>query len=149
MTEINEDTLTAKISEIVERSLKRALSTELDEKVNKKIKINEIPQFKRQYNKWQYEHNNKVKEALEEAKDALKEGNYDLSKNKLEEGIKIIDKRQKLVKIADREEDGWEVVKCYISDNLASDSVDEKRLNRSRRQASNNKKRSEEKRSRI
>ena len=43
----------------------------------------------------------------------------------LETGKKLILKRQKLVRITDREEDGWEVVNCYVSDDLASDSNDE------------------------
>ena len=37
-------------------------------------------------------------------------------------------RQQKLITIADREKDGWEVVKCYLSDYLASDSEDEKQL---------------------
>ena len=44
----------------------------------------------------------------------------------LAEGKKIILKQQKLLRIADRGEDGWEVVKCYLSDELAPDSEDEK-----------------------
>ena len=41
------------------------------------------------------------------------------------------------------EEDGWEVVKCYLSDHLASDSQDEKQLNKARREAASNKKKRE------
>ena len=43
----------------------------------------------------------------------------------------------------DREEDGWEVLKCYLSDDLASDSEDEKQLNKVRREAAFNKKKRE------
>ena len=39
----------------------------------------------------------------------------------------------------DREEDGWEVVKLYLSDDLASDSEDERQLFRARREAAVNK----------
>ena len=45
--------------------------------------------------------------------------------------------------MADREEDGCEVVKCYLSDDLTSDSEDEKRLNKARREAASNKKKRE------
>ena len=62
------------------------------------------------------------------------------SQEKLAEGKKIILKQQKLLKIADREKDWWEVVKCYLSDDLASDSEDEKQLSRVRREAAANKK---------
>ena len=47
--------------------------------------------------------------------------------------MKIILKQQQLLRIADREEDLWEVVKCYLSGDLASDSDDEKQLSRARR----------------
>ena len=50
----------------------------------------------------------KVKAKIERCKEQLTEGN------------KIILKQQKLLRIADREEDGWEVVKSYLSDDLAS-----------------------------
>ena len=43
----------------------------------------------------------------------------------------------------DREEDGWEVVKLYLSDDLASDSEDERQLFRARREAAVNKKNKE------
>ena len=44
-----------------------------------------------------------------------------------------------MLRIADGEEDEWEVVKCYLSGNLASDSEDEKQLFRARREAAANK----------
>ena len=58
----------------------------------------------------------------------------------MKEGKALIFKQQKLMRIADREEDGWEVVKCYLSDDLTSDSEDEKQLNKARREAASNKK---------
>lgn len=48
--------------------------------------------------------------------------------------------QQKLAWIADREKDGWEVVKCYWSHDLVSDSDNEKQLLRARREAASNKK---------
>ena len=45
-----------------------------------------------------------------------------------------------MLRIADREEDEWEDVKYYLSDNLASDSEDEKQLSRASREAAANKK---------
>ena len=44
-----------------------------------------------------------------------------------------------MLRIADGEEDEWEVVKCYLSGNLASDSEDEKQLFRARREEAANK----------
>ena len=53
---------------------------------------------------------------------------------------RFILKQQKLIRTVDREEDGWEVVKCDLSDDLTSDSADEKQLNKARREATSNKK---------
>ena len=46
----------------------------------------------------------------------------------LRAGIRTVANRQKLIKITDHSEFGWVVVEAYKSDNLASDSKDEKRL---------------------
>ena len=65
-------------------------------------------------------------EKIGEAISAIEKGKIERYQEKLAEGKKIILKQQKLLRIADREEDGWEVVECYLSDDLASDSKDEK-----------------------
>ena len=44
----------------------------------------------------------------------------------------MLKRRQKLIKIADRNKDGWKVVEEYESDDIASDSEDEKRLKRAK-----------------
>ena len=49
-------------------------------------------------------------------------------KAQLQEGIQAIACRQKRIKVADRSDYGWAVVKAYDNDELASDSEDEKRL---------------------
>jgi len=53
----------------------------------------------------------------------------------LRAGMRAITNRQKLIKIADRSEFSWAVVEAYESDNLASDSEDEKRLIKAERDA--------------
>lgn len=50
-------------------------------------------------------------------------------------GRQVIRKRQKLIKIADKSKDGWQVVAEYESDELASGSEDEKRLKKAREAA--------------
>ena len=74
---------------------------------------------------------------------AIEKGHIDRCQERLKEGKALILKQQKLIRIADREEDGWEVVKCYLSDDLASDSEDERQLNKARREAASNKKKRE------
>ena len=53
----------------------------------------------------------------------------------VQEAQQIIRKRQKLIKIADRSKDGWLVVQEYESDDLASNSEDEKRLKKAKNAA--------------
>ena len=48
------------------------------------------------------------------------------------EGKRIIKKCQKLIKIADKNKDGWLVVQEYESNNLASDSEDEKKIRKAK-----------------
>ena len=52
----------------------------------------------------------------------LKKGKIERCQETLVECKKITLKQHELLKVANREEDGWEVVKCYLSDDLASDS---------------------------
>ena len=49
----------------------------------------------------------------------------------VEEGKLLIKKRQKLIKIADKNKDGW-LVQEYESDDLASDSEDEKKIRKAK-----------------
>ena len=50
------------------------------------------------------------------------------AKKSLDEGMALIAHRQKLIKLADRSEHGWKVVKEYESDVLAENEDDEKRI---------------------
>ena len=56
-------------------------------------------------------------------------------KRAIEEGISLTGKRIKVIKLADRSEFGWSTVSEYLSDDLASNSEDEKRIFRSERRA--------------
>ena len=76
---------------------------------------------------------------------ALEKNDVQLAKEKLEQGKTLVKKRLKAIKIADREEHGWAVVRHYESDALASDTDDEKDLGRARRAAAAEAKRGKEK----
>jgi hypothetical protein len=52
----------------------------------------------------------------------------DKVKTLLEEGMKLIRERQKLIRMADRSEHGWVTIDEYLEDELADDSDDEKRM---------------------
>ena len=45
----------------------------------------------------------------------------------------LVKKRQTLITIADRNKEGWRLVQEYESDDLASDSKDEKKLRKAKR----------------
>jgi hypothetical protein len=51
-------------------------------------------------------------------------------KEKISEGIGIVQERQKMIKLADTSDLGWKVVQEYESNPIADDSEDEKRMNR-------------------
>ena len=69
------------------------------------------------------------------AKEAIEEKELEAAKEEIESGITLIQKQQKLIRIADREENGWEVVKHYLSDDLADNSDDEKAIKKARKEA--------------
>ena len=57
------------------------------------------------------------------------------AKERLSSGKNLIYKKSKHINLADRENLGWQVVKFYESDDLATDSEDEKHINRAKRKA--------------
>ena len=122
-------------------SMKRELATEreaADEKLVKRLKLEKAPVFKKKGNERQYRHNEEVRLKVSDAASALSETPPAVEKAKtlLEEGEKLIVDRQKLIRIADRSENGWATVDEYVEDELADNSDDEKRLNRADARAS-------------
>ena len=122
-------------------SMKHELATEreaADEKLVKRLKLEKAPVFKKKGNERQYRHNEEVRLKVSDAASALSETPPAVEKAKtlLEEGEKLIVDRQKLIRIADRSENGWATVDEYVEDELADNSDDEKRLNRADARAS-------------
>ena len=83
--------------------------------------------------------NKKVQDAVKEACDVLEEvaesPAVQRAKAALREGAALLSERQKLIKIADRSPNGWNVVAEYTADELADDSDDEKRLEKAEKAA--------------
>ena len=103
------------------------LATQLDtqgKKLESKQKIDkETVELKYKGNQKQFRVNAELENILEQIQTANQKGANDQSITDLaKEGKKIIRKRQKLIKIADKCTDGWKVVEEYESDELASDS---------------------------
>ncbi|XP_068751036.1 uncharacterized protein [Montipora capricornis] len=90
---------------------------------------------KRKGNQQQLDHVHDVLETFDDATDTLKAGAHERVKRSLEEGTKLVSKRIKAIKLADKSEFGWLTVNEYLSDELASDSDDEKRMYRSEKRA--------------
>ena len=81
---------------------------------------------------------------IHETVSVIEEGKIETCQEKWVEVNKIIFKQEKLLAITDSEEDGLEVVKCYMSDDISSDSDDITQISRSSREAATNRKKKKE-----
>ena len=93
-----------------------------DERLVKRImRMNKQPSFKKPGYKKQFHFSDKVRDKLEKADAALVQQPPAVEKARaaLLEGQKLIELRQKLIKIADRSEHGWATVAEYEEDELA------------------------------
>lgn len=119
----------------VQRSQEEAV-----EKAAKKARRDRSFTFRRKAHREQFEFNERVAECLEKATDEVAKRpvdatSLDKAKAALDQGLELLASRQKLIKIADRSEFGWKVVAEYEADELASDSEDEKKLEKAERNA--------------
>ena len=90
---------------------------------------------RRKGNQQQLDHAVQVLDKFDEASDALKAKSYDKVKAALDSGTEVVSKRIKVIKMADKSDFGWSTVNEYLSDELASNSDDEKRMYRAERRA--------------
>ena len=106
------------------------------QRVVKRLKRARAYEFRRKGNEKQFEFNDEVKDRLEAAvthiaklpKETQEIPSLVSATEELQEGIKALHTRQKLVRLADRSDLGWAVVDAYESDELASDDEDAKRM---------------------
>ena len=85
-------------------------------------------------NQRQLEANREIMDHLDKAIEEIEKGKQAEAKATLETGKKLVSKRIKLIRLADR--NGWDVAKEYVSDDLASDSEDDKEIRKAIRAAS-------------
>ena len=60
----------------------------------------------------QFRHQEDILDKMESAKEALEKSAIDVGKEKMNEGIDLISRRMKIIKIADRSEFGWVTVRA-------------------------------------
>ena len=85
--------------------------------------------------KKQFQFNSDLAEKVKSASVALGKRKLNLVKTHLEELDSDIEKRNKLIRLADKSAAGWDLVNEYLSDELASGSEDEKRIRRAEQRA--------------
>ena len=90
---------------------------------------------KKKGNQQQYDHCQQVLEKFDESLDHFRAGSTEKLTRSLEEGAELVEKRIKAIKLADKSDYGWATVSEYLSDALASDSDDEKRMYRAEKRA--------------
>ncbi|XP_072036996.1 uncharacterized protein [Amphiura filiformis] len=115
-------------------SLKDSLESRV-EKECKRQRLTEVPAFKRLGNEQQFRHTEKVLTHIQSAQSNLETLDVDEAKTNLQDAINEIKERQKLIKLADRSELGWGVVKEYVTDNLASDPEDVRKIKKAEKAA--------------
>ena len=107
-----------------------------------KAKLSQLPRKKRRKHlskkkgtEEQLDHSKKVSSLIESAIFSLEQVDVDNAKLHLQEALTELTSRQKLIQIADRSPLGWSTVKEYVTDELADDSGDEKRLRKAEKSA--------------
>ena len=138
--ERQQSTMLEKLSSIMDNKLE-SMKRQLEESSNtqmselKKIRLTGPRNFKKKGHEQQYKHNEQVKSAVNEAKDAVVAGKNEACIAKLNEGIELIDQRQKLILIADKSDYGWKTVGEYLDDELADDDQDAKKMKKAEKEA--------------
>ena len=112
-------------------SLKRLVNDDKDR--NKRARTES--DFKKKGHWEQCRHNDEVRQSLKRASSELNAGNTERVQEYLKEGMAIIDKRDKMILLADKSEAGWLAVNKYEKLDFASDSEDEKRMRKSSNEA--------------
>ncbi|PFX34791.1 hypothetical protein AWC38_SpisGene376 [Stylophora pistillata] len=88
----------------------------------------EAGKLKFQGNKDQFLFNSELQGTLDDTANFLAARDVEKAGEKVEEQKKSLRHRQKIIKLADKSEAGWLAVKEYQTEELASDSEDEKRI---------------------
>lgn len=154
-----QETLAAFITEV--RGQKRVIENLIESKINeqfdtlkneirgnsvaisgelKKLKTSADFKWKREGNRIQFELNSEILTDIRQAKWGVENNKIEYTSEVLEEIERKIQKRNKLIQIADSSEGGWETVRQYEARPVASDSEDDRRIARAENRAIKRKK---------
>ena len=112
----------------------------LEQTLKQKLKKEVSLSFRNKGNKQQYEFNLEQLAKLEEAKSLLEISSVRRLTKKIDEVISDIQKRNKLIRLADRSAGGWMTVQEYMPDELASDSDDSRKMRQAENRATKKRK---------
>ena len=112
------------------KTLKKDLSQEAAKNLLKvsESKRKREPEFRYAGNKKQYLFNQEIQDKIQRSIAACEGEHFTEVKSSLEDINRDIKKRMKLIRLADKSEFGWDLVEEYLSDDVASDSDDAKRI---------------------
>ena len=97
----------------------------------------------------QFIFNSELCGTLDEVSDLLAAKQTEKAEEKVPELSKNLKRRQKIIKLADKSEAGWLAVKEYQTEELASDSEDEKRIRKAQERALKKKKKKKKKKQNV
>lgn len=103
-----------------------------------------VPYMKSKGNQAQANFLTSLLKTISKAKRQTEAGDKEAVLETLDEATASVEKRFKLVKLADRSEYGWDAANEYASDGLASDSEDEKKIKRAESAAAGKRKKKDE-----
>ena len=111
-----------------------------DKDAKKRQRETEAQRLKKKGNNKQFLFNAEVLDELKNITEELHFEDVDSALKTTKRATKLVERRQKLIKLADKSDAGWLAVDEYESDELADDSADEKRIKKAQEKAAKRKK---------